>query len=345
MTLSRKPVETIRSFLEQALVSVGTPLLQAQRVADVLLEADMCGMYSHGMARLARYLKAIESGEVDVFAQPELMRQQGAVARVDAHHGFGQVAGVFAMDTATALAKEYGLGMVTVCHSSHFGIAGYYASRAAPDMIGIAMTNTSPLMVPTGGKKSVLGTNPIAVCVPHEAEPWLMDFSTSAVSRGKIEVCDREGTALEPGWAVDGNGEPCLNPRQVLDILAKRLDGGIAPMAGYKGYGLSALVDIFCGVLSGSGFGLDVGKAGPGNVGHCFLAIDIGRFMPRDLFASRMQSFCTSLTQSSAPNKRVYLHGELESMARVESVKQGIVVAPETDALMRLIAQERKLTW
>lgn len=339
MNEQRFPIEQVRSFTERALVSVGAQPSDAQVVADVLVEADMRGIFSHGISRLFRYVNAVKNGEVDVTAVPEVLDDRGAVARVDAHDGFGQVAGVFAMDQAMQRARQFGIGMVTVSHSSHYGIAGYYAERAMPDMIGVAFTNTAPLVVPTLGKQAVLGTNPIAVAAPKSGDPWLMDFSTSATSRGKIEVCNREGRPLDPRWAVDEKGETSTDPSHVLHLLSNRLNGGINPMAEYKGYGLAAMVELFSGILSGSAFGLDVHREKKANVGHCFLAINVGAFMPREAFIERMDAFCAMMTQSPAEEKTVYLHGEQEYAARARSLESGIVVKPETQTALRAVAE------
>ncbi len=340
MNEQRFPIGRVRSFVERALQSVGARPDDARIVADVLIEADMRGIFSHGISRLSRYVNAVKNGEVDVTAVPEIAEDRGAVVRVDARDGFGQVAGVFAMDQAVERARRFGIGMATVSHSSHYGIAGYYAERALPEMIGVAFTNTAPLVVPTFGKQAVLGTNPIAVAAPKTGDPWLMDFSTSATSRGKIEVCNREQRTLDPRWAVDETGAASTDPAHVLHLLSNRLNGGINPMAEYKGYGLAAMVELFSGVLSGAAFGLDVHREKKANVGHSFLAISLEAFMPRAAFIKRMDAFCEMLTQSPADGKTVYLHGEQEYAARKRSLESGVIVKPETETALRGVAEQ-----
>lgn len=340
MRPERVPIEWLKMFAEQALQSVGARESDARAVADVLVEADMREIFSHGIARLPRYLKSAESGEVNVAANPEFTSERGAVAVLDAHDAFGQVAGIMAIKKAAELAKRSGIGMVVVRRSSHFGIAGYYAELALPDMIGIAMTNTSPLVVPTFGKQAVLGTNPVAVAAPTSDEPWLMDFATSVISRGKIEERDREKKQLEPNWAVDEHGASCVNPAHMLHLLKNRLDGGICAMADHKGYGLAAMVDLFCGVVSGAGFGLHVGEKEHADVGHCLIAVNIEHFLPKIEFLRRMDELCGQLAHAAAEGKRVYLHGEKESIARRESLKKGVIVKPETETALRALAAE-----
>lgn len=337
----RIPIETLRSFTQSLLQRNGAREEDAEQVADVLVEADMRGIGSHGVARLPRYLKCMASGEIAVDAKPEVVSDRQCAIIVDAHHAFGQVAGIFGMEKAFQAAEAFGIGMACVRASNHFGIAGYYAQRATSrGMIGLAMTNTAPLVVPTGGMRAILGTNPIAVAVPYRGGEWLMDFSTSAVSRGKIEVYEREQRPLEDGWAVDERGLACTSASHVLSLLAQRLAGGIAPMADYKGYGLAALVDILSGVLSGSAFGKEVGATQRGDVGHVFMAIDVSRFMSPMQFEERMELFCESLRQSASPGNRVFLHGEKEQIAREESLAQGVAIPSETDAILRKIAAE-----
>ena len=339
----RIPIERLRRFVVDALKSVDVRDHDASIVADVLVEADMREIFSHGTARLARYITAVQNKEIDVTALPEFISQRGATAVLDAHHLFGQVAGILAIDKAKELASKSGIGLVTVRNSCHFGIAGFYAERALPEMIGVAMTNTSPLVVPTFGKQAVLGTNPIAFAAPTSGDNWLMDLSTSVISRGKIEVFDRENKPLDQGWAVDSNGLPCTDPKTMLKILANRLDGGICPMADYKGYGLSAMVDIFSGILSGAGFGLDVGGQGHANIGHSFIAININFFMEPNDFISRLDKFCLQLKNSAAEGQKVFLHGEKENIARRLSISKGVILKPENKLALNLLAEKMGL--
>ncbi len=341
----RIPIKKLNNFAVRSLMSVGAQEADAQTVSDVLVEADMREIFSHGTARLSRYIQAVKNGEINISAVPEFISERGATAVLSAHDSFGQVAGIIAINKAKELAKNSGIGMVTVRNSSHFGIAGYYAERVLPDMIGIAMTNTSPLVVPTNGNQAVLGTNPIAIAVPTNTDPWLMDLSTSIISRGKIEVYEREGKPLETGWAVDGDGYSCTDPSKMLNILKNRLNGGICPMADYKGYGLSAMVDILSGLISGAGFGLDVGGKDHADIGHCFIVINIDHFIDKKEFLIRMDNFCKQLQNSSAPGKRVFLHGEKENIARHTSIKSGVILKSETDLSLKLLANDLKIDY
>ncbi|MFC1788185.1 Ldh family oxidoreductase, partial [Patescibacteria group bacterium] len=262
-------------------------------------------------------------------------------AIIDAHDHFGQVASVEAMNKAMTLAKEFGISIVTVKNSSHFGIAGYYAQMAAKqDLIGLAMTNTAPLVVPTGGCQAVIGTNPLAVSVPTKTQPWSMDCAQSIVPRGRIEVAERNQETLPPEWAVDGQGQPCTDPTQVLKGLANRSEGGICPLGGHKGYGLIMMIDILSGVLSGAGYGLHVDEHLQAEMGHCFIAIDIERFMPISEFKQRMQDFSEMLKAAAAPGQQVWLHGEIENQRRQENLELGIPFEDQHIEILNKIAEE-----
>lgn len=340
MKEERIPIERLKKMMEQALESVGARKEDAGVVADVLIEADMRGISSHGVARLPRYIKAAKNREINVTARPEFVSVKGATAILDAHDTFGQVAGITAMKKAEELARDNGISIVVVRHSSHFGFAGYFAELALPKMIGIAMTNSVPLVVPTFGRRAVLGTNPIAVAAPTFGEPWLMDFSTGVISRGKIEVYDREKKELEPHWAVDEHGQPCQDPAHMLHLLKNRLNGGINPMASHKGYGLAVMVDLFCGLISGASFGLHVAEKEHADIGHCFIAVAIEHFLPMTEFLSRMDNFCRQLTQTPTVGQHIYLHGEKENATRQECLKKGVILKPETERALQALAEE-----
>jgi len=186
-----------------------------------------------------------------------IVSETSSTALVDGNNGLGQPVARWAMQLAIDKAREVGSGTVAVRNSNHYGIAGYYAMMALEhDMIGMSLTNSSPLVVPTGGRKAVIGTNPIAVAIPAGKErPWVLDMATSVVPRGKLEVYARKNKPMPLGWAVDETGQPTTDAQRVLDALTARLGGGILPLggtalfSGYKGYNLSVMVDLLCGVL------------------------------------------------------------------------------------------------
>jgi len=288
----------LEDYTARVLAARGVPQAEARIVARNLVSADERGIPSHGVARLSRYLKGIQEKTIRPGVEMQVHEPAPAVGWIDARNGLGQVAGEQGMNLAIRKARDHGVGVVTVRNSNHYGIAGHYALMAVEaGQVGMSMTNSAPLVVPTFGVELMLGTNPISLGAPtHKPPAFLLDMATSVVPRGKLEVYDRNLKQMPVGWAVDEKGYDCENPGQVLRNLMERRGGGILPLggrgevySGYKGYGLAFLVDILCGVLSGAAYGPTVdetfgnpeaGKTVFPNVGHFFLALDIQRFMP-----------------------------------------------------------------
>lgn len=322
----------LENFTAGVLVGHGVPAHEAQLVARNLVAADERGIPSHGVARLGRYLSGIQQGTIRPGVEMTVAEPAPALAVVDARNGLGQVAGELGMRLAIDKARAHGIGAVTVKNSNHYGIAGHYALKAVDEgMIGISLTNSAPLVVPTFGAEMMLGTNPIALGAPCRRFPaFLLDMATSVVPRGKLEVYDRAAKQMPVGWAVDENGYDCQNPGQVLRNLIARTGGGILPLggrgeeySGHKGYGLALMVDVLCGVLSGAGYGPDVddvhGNPAAGitvfpNVGHFFAAVDIARFMPLAEFTARMDDYIERLkgSRKALGEETIFVHGEKE---------------------------------
>ena len=280
-------------FIVRALRAVGVGDSDAHDVADVLVAADLRGVESHGIARLDMfYVRRIEAGVVN--ARPRTPRSTTGPTQfaLDAGNGLGHPAGIFAMRKAIEKARDNGLAFATVRNSNHYGIAAYYAMMALEHgLIGLSMTNSTHLAVPTFGAQKTQGTNPIAVAIPAGGHPpFVLDMATTGVTFGRLEVSDRKGKQLKPGWAVDADG------RETLDPAVAMTAGALLPLGGYgtengghKGYGLGALVEILCGVLSGGTFGtslrLDERGLHGGTVGHFFGAFRIDALRDPDAFA------------------------------------------------------------
>ena len=259
---------------------MGTPSDIAVDVACILVASDRRGIASHGTARLPRYAALIEGGAMDPVARPELLRSKASVALFDARNGWGHHAARVAMDAAIEGAGASGIFMSVVRDSNHYGIAGWYALRAADaGLIGISLTNTSPLVAPTRGIDAMLGTNPIAIAAPAGRRDHLcLDMATSTVPRGRLEVAARRGESLHPSWAIDAEGRPTCSPQAALEGALMPL-GGTEEAGGYKGYGLTLLVDVLTGVLGGSTLGpliapLFSPASGSSDIGQTFIAID-----------------------------------------------------------------------
>ena len=345
----------LKSWVTEVFCKLGVPREDADVTADVLVAADLRGIESHGVARLGRYTSRLMKGLISPVANPVIVRETSSTALVDGNNGLGQPVARWAMQLAIDKAREVGSGTVAVRNSNHYGIAGYYAMMALEhDMIGMSLTNSSPLVVPTGGRKAVIGTNPIAVAIPAGKErPWVLDMATSVVPRGKLEVYARKNKPMPLGWAVDETGQPTTDAQRVLDALTARLGGGILPLggtalfSGYKGYNLSVMVDLLCGVLPGSNWGPKVdepvdGKLVPSRVGHFFWALRVDAFRPIDEFKQEMDDYIRMLKESpkAEGEDRIWVAGEKEWELQEEYSREGVPLYYKVVETLRGIGQE-----
>ncbi len=347
----------LKDFCNSVWMKMGVPEKDARTTTDVLVLADLRGIESHGVARLPRYFTDLKNGWTKPTDQSRIVKETKATALIDGERSLGQVVGRRGMELAIKKARETAIGIVSVRNSHHYGIAGYYTLMALEhDLIGVSMTNAAPLVVPTFGRASVLGTNPISLTAPTLKEkPFVLDMATSVVPRGKLEVYDRQGKKMPLGWAVDKTGRGTSEPHSVLESLSKRLGGGILPLggegeehSGHKGYGLALMVDVLCGVLSGAatGLGVDVVKEKP-NVGHFFMAIDPSAFRPLDEFKRDMDRLARELKDSpkAEGQARIYVHGE-KSFAKMEKYrKEGIPLGPKVVEEMKKIGVDLEVPW
>jgi len=349
--------KALRRFCEQVLTKLGVPAEDARVTTDVLVLADLRGIDSHGVARLGRYVNGLKQGTMKPTDQSRIIREAKATALIDGGQSLGQVVGKKGMDLAIRKARDTAVGVVAVRNSNHYGIAGYYSLMALEhDLIGVSMTNAGPLVVPTFGRASILGTNPISLAAPALKEKaFVLDMATSTVPRGKVEVYNRLGQPMPHGWAVDETGRSSTDPARVLNALAKRLGGGLLPLGGegedlggHKGYGLALMVDVLCGVLSGAATGLQVyADEKKPNVGHFFMALDPTAFRPLDEFRGDMGRLARELKESPKAHgqERIYVHGE-KSFARMERFReQGIPLDPKVVDGLKKIGTDLGIPW
>lgn len=347
-----KKSELIR-FSTRIFMACGVPEQQAFEQSMVLVAADARGIPSHGIVRLPRYVAGLQQGSMIPGAQPEVIKETPVSLLVDAGGGLGAPASIAVMKRVIDKARLSGMSFAVVRNSNHFGIAGYYAMMALPhDMIGLAMTNTAALGVPTNAKQVMFGTNPIAFAAPGlEEKAFVLDMSTTAVTRGKIETFARLGKPLPRGWAVDRDGTSASNANALLDDMLQRSGGGLVPLggddeihAGYKGYGLGVMVDILTGVLSGGLFGQQVAdtEATSARVSHCFAAMKIDMFQKPEEFKKNMDSMLKALrTAEPAKGKaRVYYAGQKEYEAEEEALKFGIRLDDTTFHMLTNLGRE-----
>ncbi len=306
-------VTTLTAFSTAVFEKAGLASDHAVIMAGSMILADLRGVKSHGIVRIATYIERMEKGVVDPRAAMTYERHTGAAALLDAKNGFGQVAGTIAMAEAIRIARMYGIGMVGVKNSNHFGIASYYSMMALEQgTIGIVMTNASPAIAPFGTTVPLFGTNPLSVAVPAGKEkPIVLDMSMSVVARGKIRYADLIGDPIPQGWALDAQGNPTLDAAQALK-------GSLVPIGGAKGSGLSFVVDILCGLLTGSSLTGSVKNvtdmSGPALTGHVFIAIDIDHFIEPEAFTKSMEAVIGGIRgMKPKSGNKVYMAGEIES--------------------------------
>lgn len=322
------PFEVIEQFNVKVMVNAGIPEEDAKIVGDVLLKADKLGFDSHGVNRLKPiYLDRIKDGILNPVTNYEIVREGPTTAVIDGHNGMGHVISYNAMKMAIEKAKKFGMGMVAVRNSTHYGFAGYYPLMAVKeDMIGITGTNARPSIAPTFGVENMLGTNPLTFGMPtDEAFPFLLDCATSITQRGKVELYAREGKDLPKGLVIDENGETKTNSKEVLDdLIAGRAAftplGGVGEdTGGYKGYGYATVVEILSAALQQGSYmkmllGFKDGKKIPYPLGHFFIAIDINAFTDPKDFKKITGDILRELRASKKmPGQtRIYTAGEKE---------------------------------
>ena len=339
MSFKRYSVSSIERFCTDAFEKFGFSHDDAARITDVLLLADLYGIKSHGTQRLVRYHKSIEKGCVIVDAKPEIVFETPVSAVVDGHSGMGQLISIFAMNTAIEKAKKVGMAFVSVRNSNHYGIAGYYAKMACDaGMIGICATNSESIMVHTGSKQALLGSNPIAFAMPAEPYDFLFDAATTVVPKGRLEVYHKASRELVDGWAVDENGEICRDPERVLGCIDGKVGaGGILPVGGagednggHKGYGFSMICEILCAITSGgatSNHHIRAKGTGAGTC-HAFIAIDPKIFGNEEEIKEHLSAFLRELREAKRANEEVpiYTHGEKEILSYEKRMREGIDV-------------------
>ena len=323
------PWELMHDFMVAVFEKEGVPAQDAQMCAEVLLESDRRGIESHGCNRFKPiYIDRIDAGILNPVTQFEVVRETATTAVVDGHNGMGMVIATKSMQMAIDKAKQYGMGMVAVRNSTHYGIAGYYATMAAKNnMIGITGTNARPSIAPTFGVENMLGTNPITFGLPtDEPFPFVLDCATSISQRGKIEFYARNKMDTPSGMVIGRDGKPMTDSAEILKALNEKRAalaplGGIGEeLAGYKGYGYATVVEILSAALQAGSFlrmlsGLDAdGNKIPYPLGHFFLAIDTEAFMGAESFKKTAGDILRELRGSEkAPGcDRIYTAGEKE---------------------------------
>ena len=340
----------LRACMERIFEKEGFAPEDARAIADVLMQADLFGIESHGAQRLMYYHRNIRSGSVNVSAKPEVLRETPVSALIDGHFGMGALVAQFAMRMAIEKAKQSGVGMAVVRNSSHYGIAGYYTLMAEREgLAAFSMTNTGPIMVPTFGREMMLGTNPMAFCMPADPVPFWFDASTTVVTLGKVEVCQKRGRPMPQGWTIGPDGAPCTDASRMNASILAGERGGILPLGGegethggHKGYGLGIMVEALTGVLAQGMTSPQMCGAHGDHTCHFLLAFDPAMFGdPADIRA-RMSAYLAALRASEKmPGcARIYTPGEKAFEAMARRLREGVPVEENTLAEVRQIAGE-----
>ncbi|MCJ8209370.1 Ldh family oxidoreductase [Mucilaginibacter sp. RS28] len=339
------PENALRQFAQQVFLAIGCSPEHATLAADVLLKADLRGIDSHGVARLSGYVRLWEKQRINATPDIQIAHETPTTATVDGDAGLGLVTAPFAMEIAIKKAEQFGSGWVAVRNSNHFGIAGYHAMMAAEkDMIGFAVTNASPLVAPTFSNERMLGTNPICYVFPAgEFPPVVVDMATSAAANGKLEIAQRKGSDVPEGWLQDQQGNAVTDPH------ALKSGGSLLPLGSdrehgsHKGFGLSSVVDILSGVLSGAGYGpwvppfvafLDPLPNPPGQgIGHFVGAMRVDGFRPVADFKANMDNWIRRFKLANPIDRaqKVIIPGEPELEAELDRKANGI---PLVDAVV-----------
>jgi L-2-hydroxycarboxylate dehydrogenase (NAD+) len=344
--LSTEP--KLKHFITETLEKLGVAPEHARVVADVLVAADLRGIESHGIARLdSYYVGRIRSGHLEPKPNYEIVRETETTVLYDAGNGLGHPVGKMAMEKVIEKAKKHGSAFGAVRNSNHFGIAGYYAMMALEhDMIGMASTNSVKYGAPTFGKDVLLGTNPLAFAIPAGEEPdFVLDFATTTVPKGKLEVYKRKNKPLLDGWAIDANGNMTHDPDEALRGALLPLGGYGTDGGGHKGYGLGLLVDILCGVLSGGAFGPTlpvVTDTKTGAISHWFGAFRVDGFRDVDAFKADMDRELRYFKESArTPDQdRIYVAGEPEFLKTAYHREHGVPVHSKIwDGLAKLAGE------
>ncbi len=330
------------AFARALLVAHGVPAADAATVAQCLVSADLRGVDTHGLCRLPGYLDRLRRGLINPRPALEPRRVTPVAAALDGQGGFGFVVGTRAMQEAIAIAREYGIGAVSVRRSTHFGMAASYVLQALEaSLISLVFSNASPAMPPWGARSALLGTNPFAAGAPAgKHPPFLLDMSPAVAARGKIRRAERRGETIPLGYALDAQGRPTTDPKAALG-------GVVLPIGGHKGSGLAMLMDIFGGVISGANYGGDVGDQykvydRPQDVGHFFLAMRPDLFLPEAEYRDRMDTLIERVRGCPRAQgvDEVLVAGEPELRHEIERRRCGIpYAASEVAALQEQAAR------
>ncbi|TCT01506.1 Ldh family oxidoreductase [Aquabacter spiritensis] len=330
----------LEAFATAVLIQAGCPETHARETAACLVEANLEGIDTHGVARLGVYARRVASRAINPDPALALVAGRGGLAVLDGDNGLGPVVGRAAMRHAIALAQDFGIGWVLARNSNHFAHAGHYAALAAEaGMIGLCASSGEPVVAPWGGTRAFFTNHPLAIGAPNGANPVVVDLATSVVARGQILLAARTGRPIPEGWAMDADGVPTTDPKAALA-------GSVLPMAGAKGYALMVGLEILTGILAGSAFAPNVGSqhvggAGAAGLGQVFAAIDPTAILGQDEFAARMEQMTDDLRQAPArAGATIRLPGDRRRSIAADRAETGIPLPLEIRAELDRLATD-----
>lgn len=331
----------LRALIAAIFAAAGAAPEDAATVAEVLVEADLRGVESHGSTRVAGYVSMIREGLLNPRPKVEVLRETPVTAMLEGDRAFGIVVAKRAMGMAIDKGRAMGLAAVTARNVTHTGMVGFYTMMAArAGLIGLAMNNGPAILPPFGGTTPTYATNPFSAAFPAgREEPIVLDMATSVVAGGKLRLALKKGRPIPPDWALDRHGVPTTDPREAI------FHGFMQWAGGYKGFGLATVVEVLGGVLSGGLFGSDVpplkdfGKD-PLVTSAFYLVIDPERFMPAAEFSARVDRLIGQVKASKRAQgvEEVFIAGEPEARRRATRLREGIPLSPEVHAELRTVA-------
>lgn len=335
----------LNEFCTETLIKAGVKPEDAEIISDTLIFAELRNVTSHGIIRLPTYIDRMEKGLINQSANMKFTNNQSSAVEVfDADNGMGQVAAYKAMEQVIKIARVYGIGMVAVKNSNHFGVASYYSMMALKEnMIGLVMTNASPAIAPFGTKAPLLGTNPLTVAVPAKnLKPIVLDMSMSTVARGKIRLFALQNKEIPLDWGLDADGNPTADPHEALK-------GSLVPIGGVKGSGMALIVDLLTGILTGTSLTGEVktvtDMSGPSKTSHLFIAINIGSLTDVDLYTRNVDTVINNI--KNLPSKcgdEIFMAGEIEQNLMEKRKIEGIPLSIEVVELLNKLADKYEVS-
>ncbi|MCB0495732.1 MAG: Ldh family oxidoreductase [Cyclobacteriaceae bacterium] len=351
--------EKVRDFTNNVFLKMGCSASDAELATKVLVSADLRGIDSHGVARLIGYVRLWETGRINSTPNIKLVHETPSTGVIDGDSGLGLVVAPKAMETVIKKAKNVGSGWISVKNSNHYGIAGYHAMMALEhDMIGMSMTNASPLVAPTFSTERMLGTNPIAVAIPADKQPpFVADFATTTAANGKLEILQRKGEEAPMGWIQNKEGHQTTNAHELKEGGALLPLGGDRVHSSHKGFCLGSIVDIFSAVFSGANYGpwvppfvsflpMPEDPVGEG-IGHFFGAMRIDGFRPAEEFKLHMDTWIQRFREAKSAEGMpdVVIPGDPERLSEIERLKNGIPLNDKVVLDLKEVAKKFELSF